>query len=549
MSQGDFDVRCVIGPPGTGKTTHVAKIAAEAAERFGSDRVVIASLTRAAAHEISSRKVPIPKDAVGTMHSLAYRALGRPSLVTPDAAEEWTAMHPPWPVSGVQGDFAALKAGDDHGAEDSPDGKEGDRLLARTSLLRSRLVPRHAWPDAQEIAFDVAWEAWKRERDLVDFQDMIDLALRDVATAPGRPSVLYLDETQDSSTAEIELAMKWGRAAGHLVAVGDADQSIYGFRGADPEAFLRLATPEHRRVLEQSWRVPRTVHARAVEWIERLGPLGREKVEYRPREDDGEVRDEPGHRYDYPASWLRMVERDLADGRTVMILASCAFMLDPVKRLLREEAIAFHNPFRAKRGDWNPLRHTSKRVLDYLAPSIDTWGEYAVPWTWRRVWSWLEFVKAEFLVKGTKTAVERYAKTQTTMDLPIGGTFAEALENLQAMFRDDLVPYTGDASNLRRLLMTKKAPVLEYPIRVAEKHGGAALREQPRLVLGTIHSTKGAESQCVYLIPDIAPSARRQWVTPEGETATRRLFYVGMTRAREKLVVLGDGPFGGVLRS
>jgi len=545
-----FDLRCVVGPPGCGKTSHIASVAAEAARRFGSDKVVIASLTRAAAHEVASRRVPIPKEAVGTMHSLAYRALGRPGLVTEEAAEDWNHRFPHWPVSGVRGEFESGGGDEDDGSSQ----KAGDRLLERSTFNRSRLLP-HPWPDFTLDRFDELWTAWKRGHELVDFQDMIDLALADVDTAPGRPSVIYLDEAQDSSTAEIALARKWGKAAGHLVAVGDGDQSIYGWRGADPEAFLGLARPEHRRVLEQSYRVPRAVHAYAVDWIEKLGRLGRHPVVYRPRDEEGEVVCRPELRYDYPPMIVEAAERDLADGKTVMILASCRFMLDRIRNRLKEMAVPFHNPYRKKNGGWNPLRGTSTRVLDYLAPCPETWGEHAAPWTWKRVWSWLEFVDADFLSEGAKTEIKRMAKTEETADRPIAETVDRAPEALRAIFKDEYDPWDGTPEKLRGFILASKQRVMDYPLKVAERRGGAALRKTPGLILGSIHSVKGAEAQVVYLVPDIAPIARRgeqltgrgSWDTPEGETAIRRLFYVGMTRAREKLVILGNGPFGGVL--
>jgi DNA helicase-2/ATP-dependent DNA helicase PcrA len=545
MSQ-DFDLRCVVGPPGCGKTTHIAAIAGEAARRFGSEKVVIASLTRAAAHEVASRRVPIPREAVGTMHSLAYRALGRPGLVTEAVATEWNAQVPPnWHLTGVGGNFSALKAGDDH-AGDGGEGKAGDRLLQRSTFFRSRLW-RRPWPDYQVERFDESWAKWKREREVVDFQDMIDLALTETEAAPGNPSVIYLDEAQDSSTAEIALVRKWGKAAGRLVVVGDGDQSIYGWRGADPEAFLDLARPEHKRVLEHSYRVPRAIHAAAVSWIERLGRHGREPIAYRPRDEDGEVLRRPELRYDYPHKIVDLAEEDLARGRTVMILATCGFMLDKIRARLKEQAVPFHDPYRRTNGGWNPLRGTSARVLDYLAPCQATWGEHAAAWTWRRVWSWLEFVRASFLSDGAKAEVMRLAKTEATADRPIASTPVAALEALRSVFADGFEPWDGTPGRLREFLIPRRQRSMKYPIDVAEKRGGAALREEPRLVIGTIHSVKGAEAAVVYLIPDIPPSARGSWPTAAGETAVRRLFYVGMTRAREKLVILGNGPFGGVL--
>lgn len=57
-------------------------------------------------------------------------------------------------------------------------------------------------------------------------------------------------------------------------------------------------------------------------------------------------------------------------------------------------------------------------------------------------------------------------------------------------------------------------------------------KEAPRLWVGTIHSVKGAEADVVYLWPDISYAATR-----DDPDAVRRVFYVGMTRAREKVVL------------
>jgi superfamily I DNA/RNA helicase len=553
MSQGEFDVRCVIGPPGTGKTTHVAKVATEAARRFGSDKVVISSLTRAAAHEVASRRVPIPKEAVGTMHALAYRALGRPGLVGDEEAAEWNVGrcpwagsdgqrcggHAAWPISGLKGGFSALKAGDDHRNDDRGEKLEGDRLLEKSTFYRSRLMDRKDWPNESAL-FDEHWAAWKEERGVVDFQDMITLALRDCDQAPGNPRILYVDEGQDSSTAEIALAMKWGRAAGHLVAVGDPDQSIYGWRGADPEAFLRMATGEHRRVLEQSYRVPRAVHAQAVQWIEQLGRYGRERVVYNPRDEDGEVDRRGDLHAGYPAGILGEVLRDVERGRTVMILATCGYMLQPLQRLLKEEALPFWNPYRPRRGDWNPLSGTATRVLNYLAPDERTWEDNARPWTWKRLWSWLELIDSKLLANGAKAECKRLGTTEETAELPVCGSLVQCAAALDAIFADGMNTWDGNPTWLRGLLLETATKKMEYPIAVAEKHGGKALRDDPKIVIGTVHSTKGSESDAVYLLPDLSMSAVDEWQTPEGETAIRRLFYVGMTRAREKLVICGS---------
>ncbi len=77
-----------------------------------------------------------------------------------------------------------------------------------------------------------------------------------------------------------------------------------------------------------------------------------------------------------------------------------------------------------------------------------------------------------------------------------------------------------------------------YPVRIAERRGLPALRQRPQVILGTIHSVKGGEADTVFLCPDISYPAHHGWILPgEEHDAIVRQFYVGMTRARQRLVI------------
>ena len=100
-------------------------------------------------------------------------------------------------------------------------------------------------------------------------------------------------------------------------------------------------------ILSKSRRNPRDVHGRAMAWIRRMP--GYEPIEYRPRDADGEVRRMESWIHN-PSTVIQAVEQDLADGKTVMALASCEYMLRPLIKELRERALPFHNPYRLKTG-------------------------------------------------------------------------------------------------------------------------------------------------------------------------------------------------------
>src|SRR5689334_8001563 len=98
MPMNEFQV---LGPPGTGKTTFVSNWIGQAAEKYGPERMFVASFTRAAAAELVSRDLPVPDDQVGTLHRHCFRALGSPSIAE-GHVKEWNDWcdEPGWQLSG-----------------------------------------------------------------------------------------------------------------------------------------------------------------------------------------------------------------------------------------------------------------------------------------------------------------------------------------------------------------------------------------------------------------------------------------------------------------
>jgi superfamily I DNA/RNA helicase len=62
--------------------------------------------------------------------------------------------------------------------------------------------------------------------------------------------------------------------------------------------------------------------------------------------------------------------------------------------------------------------------------------------------------------------------------------------------------------------------------------------DQPKVVVGTIHSVKGGEADVVHLFPDISQAGDAQYQRcGAARDAVIRVFYVGLTRARETLYI------------
>lgn len=316
--------------------------------------------------------------------------------------------------------------------------------------------------------------------------------------------------------------------------------NLYEWRGSDPVAFQEPPVDAaHRRVLKQSYRVPRAVHAAAVDWIRKS--YDRPDIEYLPRDFEGSVAYQDKFTWKYTPWLLDSVMTDLKTDRTVMLLTSCSYMLGPVLNALRSAGIPFWNPRRLSRGDWNPLRYGAgaavSRLLAYLRPDDAVWGAESRDWTTEDVRAW-------------SGALKDVLKRRSSPDTP--GTFhgyadgtPMTLEALAEIFRkpeevaETMNFMAGDFSWYESHLSAAFRTSMSYPIQIAKKRGGVTLRKQPQVVVGTVHSVKGFEASKVYLFPDLSAAGYAQWTTAAGHNAVRRQFYVGMTRAKEDLVLCG----------
>jgi DNA helicase II / ATP-dependent DNA helicase PcrA len=542
----------VVGPPGTGKTTRLALLARQAANRYGGERVVICSLTRAAAAEVAGRDTPIPRENIGTLHSFAYHALGKPELAdTPKGLKRWNE----WIEEQGYPEYRITAGGrdvDEDSGESTWIGETlGDRCHQAIGVARSRLQ------SIEELQLSVQgfwawWQKFRAEFDLLDFHGLLEEAWATVPTCPGDPAVLLADEAQDFSLLAMRLLRKWGEAADHFVIVGDPLQNLFAWAGTSPEAFTNPPLPpERQEILSRSYRVPRQVHATALRWVADLkeeveAQLGKE-IEYHPRDAEGEVVWASSAYYKYPEPAVRMAEEHLAEGQTVMFLTSCSHMLEPILAVLRKQGLPFHNPWRIKRGDWNPLARrkgtsSADRVLAFLRLSEEAWGDEARMWTPRELWAWVEVTEAKGVFpRGGKEAIRQAAQAtfgideEMEPDMLFEWMEPEAAYNAMETAQNGSLDWWED-----RLLDTKIRP-LSFPIAVVRNQGAQALRERPRIIVGTIHSLKGSEADCCFLFPDLSQAGMDEWCRGgEGRDGIIRMIYVGMTRPREILVLCGQ---------
>ncbi len=525
----------IFGPPGTGKTTNLSRQIRRAVERFGPESVLVTSFSRAAAAELAGRDLPLRADRIGTLHSHCYRALGAPQIAEANV-EEWNRENPHLGIRPVN--KQTRLEGDDASDEDGQE-RDGDHLLRQLNRMRGLMLPREVWP-ANVRGFATRWQQYKDAHGLLDFCDLIEICYREVAVAPSRPSVIFVDEAQDLSPLQMALIRRWGANAQYFVVVGDEDQILYSWCGCVPESLLDPPLPSDRIIiLKQSYRVPRTVHAAAGSLIRQVSKR-QEKI-YLPRPAEGACRFIRGTWRSPEYAILKAAMEHLNRGQTVIFLASCSYMLAPVVQVLRREGIPFHNPYRKANGSWNPLRLGRKgaaanRILALLAahPALDR--ERRI-WTGADLALWAEWLYAKGILKpGAKKRLVTLPPERPITIADLDELFeAGALEELLACFEGDwreLLRWWKDRLSSD---VQKRA---EYPLQIAATSGPQALVETPKVIVGTIHSVKGGEADVVFLFPDLSQAADAAYQRFGGpRDAVIRTFYVGMTRAREALYI------------
>lgn len=485
---------------------------------------MLSSFTRAAAHELGDRKTPISRDMIGTLHHFAYQALGMPKL-TETLVKDWNAQY-----QGTNPGYVLSESLAQNTEPESGGATDGDKLLNRVEIYRARMQHILTW-EPEYVRFWNAWCEFKKETGSLDFTDLIETCLRDVPVAHGDPTVGFFDESQDLTKLEFSLISRWGKNMEFFFIVGDPDQAIFTWKGADPDVFIDPPTPAERtRVLSQSHRVPRNIHDISQDWINRLSK--RFPAEYKPRDYDGTIDAPMDVTFKDAYRLVQHAERSIVDGRTVMFLTSCGYQLQPLIGTLREWGIPFHNPYRRKNGGWNPLyarkgTTTADRVRAFLS------GQPGTGWTGSELQRWVHMLAVkDNLVKGARKIIDGL-DDEYMFEPPKLAQWFEPTP-LKALL-------ARDVEWLRKHMLAQYQSSSKYILKVIERGGVQALDKTPNVCVGTIHSVKGAESDVVYLDPSLSWAGIQKWNQGECDPVIRQ-YYVGITRARESLVICRGAP-------
>ncbi|MBO9597453.1 MAG: ATP-dependent helicase [Cohnella sp.] len=254
----------LLATPGSGKTTTLMMRIGYLIEEKGvsPQRIKAVTFSRASAAEMKDRferYFPrLPSVDFSTIHSLAYevvrhycRSAGKSfEMIEGDGERDGTASGTPKPHKRMMLRELFRTINGDHITDD-----QLDELLTYISYLKNKMIPEARWsshktdvPQAERIVRE--YESMKRadpDRLLLDYDDLLTIAEQALEGRPellrqyqGRYDYVLTDESQDTSLVQHRIVEKLVRPHGNLCVVADDDQSIYGWRGAEPAYLLNF---------------------------------------------------------------------------------------------------------------------------------------------------------------------------------------------------------------------------------------------------------------------------------------------------------------------
>jgi DNA helicase-2/ATP-dependent DNA helicase PcrA len=398
---------------------------------------------------------------------------------------------------------------------------------------------------------------------------------------------VLVDEYQDTNRVQYRLLQLLASEHGNLMVVGDDDQSVYGFRHADIRNILDFERdfPEAAVVkLEQNYRSTQTILSAANAVVEH-------NRERRPKalwtEDEGgeplqlsELTDEHEE-----ARWVAAEIERLGEEHDVARSDVAVFYrTNAMSRVLEDTLVRYELPYQVVGGTKFYDRAEIKDAIAYLSLLVNPADQVSFArivnsprrgigntsqgrlasyanTTGLTIWEVME--RAEEVPGLGAAAIKAVGRFHETMDLlrgrvdagaPVAGVLQAVLSEtgyLEALTAERTIEAEGRAENLEALVEgaaefdlnreregeSEVPPLEEFLQQISLLSDQDSLEDEKDLVtLMTLHNAKGLEYDTVFVVGcEDGAFPHMRALEEGGEEEERRLCYVAITRARQRL--------------
>ena len=505
----------VVAGPGAGKTRTLVERIARLIDQVGVEPASITAITftRKAAGELRERLLAAVGPRAEAVSAMTFHAFGL-SLLREHAAA--AGLPTGFRVLDEAGRQALVKQVAEHRGWDG----ETSKLATSISRAKTEGHPSELPADVAKIFAD--YELALAEERALDFDDLVVRAVHlleespaALAAAQRRCQHLLVDEYQDINRSQYQLvrllAPKEG--LGSLCVVGDPDQAIYSFRGSDPSYFARFTEdyPVSQAItLARNYRSTASVVHLAQAVIDKapgrqarpttaLGAQGPTVVRHTVADERAEA-DLIAADIEAAVGGTNLLSSgatNAADQETgnlafhdIAVLTRLSAQADAIEEALGRASIPCH-----RAGD--DCLTARPHVADLLSRLQRIVGR-----------------------QGSVLIADAIAKLDPDAALdPRRQRAVELLCTLALPFARDLDAF------LEAIAVWRETDLAQAPQKVS---------------LLTLHASKGLEFPLVFIAgcEDAILPLRLPWLPPADVDEERRLLYVGMTRARQRLVLV-----------
>ncbi len=570
----------IVAGAGSGKTKTIAhRIAYLISQGTPAEKILAVTFTNKAAEEMRARILKLLSDErihiqperlpfMSTFHSLGAHII----------REDGTAI-------GIPRYFSILDEEDSRSVvknlieeyELDPESFPPARVRANISHLKNELISPETLAQESGGSFYeerisriyAAYEAQLARMRALDFDDLLlkPLALFEQSSDArarwqNRWTHIHIDEYQDTNRAQYTLSRVLAAVYKNIAVVGDVDQAIYSWRGADFRNLLQfeLDWPDTRVItLEDNYRSTRVILEAANAVI--VQNKARKEKNLRPTKGVGEpitlvlLENERQE-----AMLIAEYVTTIVSGGTKPNSIAVLFRTNAQSRAIEEAFLKKNIPYRLIAGVKFYERKEIKDVLAYCRYALNPEDLLSkkriinVPPRGIGKATMVKYIEKKELDAKEKSKVKVFEDLMSDLQKEISESPAsQALRTVikkagfEAHYKDNKLE-RDRLENIGELLsVAKKFDPLAPPEGIARLCAEAALatenteiekKENGEIILLTAHAAKGLEFDVVIITgmeEGLFPHSLSQ--TPDELEEERRLFYVALTRARDKIII------------